>query len=263
VSEEEIKAKENAFPISLAASFRVQNLDVTSLPPNISLYWHVISQDSTPGGGNIPDSRIQAQMDVMNQAYAPVGMYFHLAQITRTQNADWFNTFPGDPREVAMKSQLRVGGVADLNVYTVIFNNGLNEIGHSYFPSDLIQGGLIKDGVMVHPETLPGGAIPEANLGKTLVHETGHWLGLYHTFQGGCDDPNGDYVDDTPASASQTEHCPTSRDSCPLKPGNDPFHNYMDYSSDGCMTEFTQGQISRIGSQILQYRGINLNFGCH
>ena len=84
------------------------------------------------------------------------------------------------------------------------------------------------------------------------MHETGHWLGLYHTFQGGCTTTN-DQVDDTPAQSSRTSGCPAQRDSCPAN-GTDPIHNYMDYSWDSCYSEFTPGQAARVNKMWTAYR---------
>lgn len=90
---------------------------------------------------------------------------------------------------------------------------------------------LALDGCMSGSFTLPGSE-PPYNSGMTTVHEVGHWFGLLHTFQGGCDERRGDFIADTPAEAIPNEGCPASRDTCIDLPGLDPNDNYMDYSSE-------------------------------
>ncbi|SPC64638.1 related to metalloprotease MEP1 [Ustilago sp. UG-2017b] len=98
----------------------------------------------------------------------------------------------------------------------------------------------------------PGGPIRNYNQGKTLVHEFGHWAGLYHVFQGGCSG-QGDYVDDTPPQSTATNGCPTNQDSC-SGGGLYSVTNFMDYSYDRCMVKFSSGQIARMAAAMDAYR---------
>ncbi|KAJ7123261.1 Metalloprotease [Mycena crocata] len=226
----------------------------------LRINFHVISKDSTLAGGNVPDAQIDDQVDVMNDAYAGTGITWVLGNTTRTVNPTWFNqagpSNSGDNSQAtAMKTALRTGGAADLNVYSVGFTTNSGLLGYATFPSSYASAPR-NDGVVMLFSSVPGGTSAPFNLGGTLQHEAGHWVGLYHTFQDGCTG-SGDEVSDTPAEASPASGCPTSRDTCSSS-GVDPVHNYMDYSDDSCYTNFTPGQITRIKSQMLTYRGVTL-----
>jgi hypothetical protein len=164
-------------------------------------------------------------MEVLTTDFTGSGFKLSLAGTTKTVNSLW----AGDGDEMAMKTKLRKGNYRDLNLY---FVDSMDGLGYCYFPTTAPKGSedFYRDGCTNIASSVPGGAAP-FDLGKTAVHESGHWFGLEHTFQGGCS-ATGDGVADTPAQASATSGCPVGRDSCPNQSGLDPIHNYMDYSDE-------------------------------
>lgn len=218
----------------------------------VNVYFHVVNQGSGISNGDITSQMISDQINVLNAAYAQYNFAFNLISVDRTTNATWYNGCYG-AAEGPMKTALHQGSANDLNVYTCNPSNGI--LGYATFPSSYTsQPGL--DGVVLLDQSLPGGSAAPYNEGDTGTHEVGHWMGLYHTFQGGCRG-SGDFVADTPAESSPAYGCPGGRDSCQRDPGLDPISNFMDYTDDYCMFEFSGGQGTRMGDQFAVYRANN------
>ena len=93
-------------------------------------------------------------------------------------------------------ARVRQNGASSTDLHMYFSNPSGGLLGWADFPWRVAEGV-----VNVHVDSLPGGNFVNYNQGDTAVHEVGHWLGLWHTFQGGCKG-EGDYVSDTPPEKS-------------------------------------------------------------
>jgi len=230
---------------------------------------HVIQ--NTFGVGNLPDSRVQSQIQILNEDFQAIPgsngapgtnsrIEFALATrdpsgnstsgIMRYTNNQWFND------SVAYEPIISWDTNRYLNFYTVDLGGGL--LGYANIPQIGGVGGPF-DGVHISYQFFGANAaeIP-FHLGRTTTHEVGHYLGLYHTFEGGCSGNNspgcystGDVICDTTQESQPTFGCPGALNSCGAPA---PFRNYMDYSDDNCMNNFTQEQIRRMRCTLLNFR---------
>jgi hypothetical protein len=247
-------------------------------PATIPVRFNVVYKDKGKGGGWLSDERIGAQIEVLNAAYEGTGFSFELEEIDRSYQPEWFNLvstngglprfYRGSSKEVKMKKFFYGDSTPEtLNIYSASLAQSL--LGWAYFPSDFTdaftEGDPLPrylDGVVVDYRSLPsvaddsGDAAVYDNYGEgdTATHEVGHWLELYHTFQDGCSE-EGDRVDDTAPEASPAFQCPIGRDTCEA-PGLDPITNFMDYTYDSCMTEFTPGQAARMQMAWTSFRDV-------
>jgi hypothetical protein len=196
----------------------------------------------------------------------PTGIIFDLVAVTVSRNDSWFHASPGSRADRRMKRTLHRGKRRVLNIYlNDATSDGGALLGIARFP--WLAGRYPNlDGVTINVASLPGGKAHGYNSGDTVIHEVGHWFGLFHTFEGGCEAP-GDYINDTPAEAEPSFECDLTRDTCPtdLPPGwvdgdpepapvLDPVQNFMDYSYDRCMNHFTPDQRTRAVTLFLRYR---------
>jgi hypothetical protein len=225
----------------------------------IPVHVHVLGGTGDQGPSK---KRVRQQLRILDSAYAGAQSAansvtrfdFYLASFDRVRNTTWRTAVIGGRDDMAMRRALHRGGPEALNLYISRPQSpGAGTVLGWATPPHEARKSTALDGVVVHQDSLPGGDFRGYNRGDTAVHEVGHWLGLFHTFEGGCVGP-GDLVDDTPAQSEASSACDETKDSCLAQPGTDPVHNFMDYSVDDCMDSFTPGQVARMQDNWLAYR---------
>ncbi len=221
---------------------------------------HVISR--TNGVGDITTAQVESQIDILNEDYMAVagtpgapgtmtGIRFRLEAIDRVTSDAYFTcSYPCN----AMKSALSWDTNLYLNVYTT---DGDGLLGWATFPQQ--SAGASNDGVVCAWDAFGRNspAVPY-NQGRTATHEIGHWLGLFHPFQSGCGvaTPPGcyssaDLICDTNPDYPEHYYC-TPDATCGGYAA--PIENYMEYTNDTCMDNFTAEQMNRMRCSVLTYR---------
>lgn len=255
-----------------------QSIGTDRIIYTIPVVVHVVHNN---GAGNIPFTQVQTAIQHMNDAFANVGYYnpntgvdveiqFCLAQRDpmgntsngMTQTVSTLSNLDKNTQDLQLKNLIRWNPSEYVNIWTV--GNIIGGVaGYAYLPS---AHGSNVDGIVLEAGYM--GTSPSNT--AVLIHEMGHYLGLYHPFQGGCTNNDclldGDQVCDTPpdnttsrpACGTPPNSCTTDEDDTSI---NNPFRSialgglgdqpdlirgYMDYSNFTCYDRFTQGQKDRM-----------------
>jgi hypothetical protein len=265
----------------LAVESRQSGRSIDTTHYTIPVAFHIIYNDPS---GNVPDSLIYDAIDHLNDGFANQGFYdpntgvpiyisFCLANkgkngepstgIERISDAG-FAFLDEWEDDAAMKARYFWPTDKVLNIYSV--ENITFATAYATFPD--LEEGNFQQGIVIDAPFLGFSELRST----VLIHEVGHFLGLYHTFQDNCRNfdclMQGDRVCDTPPDAIWTvmEGCQQENNNCfsdaddtsadnPFKEdGPDQNSNYMDYNVFACQNEFTPGQRLRMRFAAIELR---------
>jgi hypothetical protein len=154
---------------------------LTEQTVNFNVYWHSIRTDT--GLRGITSQMIANSIILLNSVFSNVGFSFTLASTDFTNSNAYFYADDGTTAETNMKNQLHKGDANDLNIYSVGLSDVSGSLGYAEYPWNYASSPK-QDGIVIDTSATVGGTSPGYEQGDILVHMVGHWLGLFHVFEG-------------------------------------------------------------------------------
>ena len=206
--------------------------------------------------GKVSKNVLKNQISVMNNAFSgtyskqsmiDTNIRFKINKINYINNNNYYKNC--DSTAFKMTKLYSINNDQNINI---IICESQFYLGWAYLPWAFSEINKMN-AIFISTISLPNKNYNVYNLGMTSVHEVGHYFGLLHTFSESYECVDGDMISDTPVEKYPSFTC-GEKNTCPEHDGNDPITNYMDYSPDECMFEFTFLQINRMWDMIDRYK---------